>query len=341
MKAWRCVLVLGAAWLAGCTYSSEVPVGRDFGLEDFDCQVGSPAIVASVEDPASMHRLRARSGFAYVAAGTNGLAVIDVTDPEAPSLRGTLVHGEGSTTRVDLGATHAFVGAFADIVSVDISDPDAPEEIGFVSPGSGVEGLLVDGNHVFATNHRLYVADVSNPADPAIVDEIDIAGHVAGLDISNGYAFLGNAGQGLQVVDVSHPDAVSQLEGVQFDDRPLEGDETSRRDVAESGGWVFVSGIEGVLFILDATDPTALSLVAELGGFSSILGVVAAGAYVFVADAGSLHIVDASDPASASILHSVPMPGGVQATHVAVSGSHAFVTTDGAGLQIIDLNCAE
>ena len=98
--------------------------------------------------------VRLQDGMAYVAVGSDGLRVVDLTDPETPSLRGHL-DLEGISKDLVLDGDRAYVALGGEgIAAVDISDPDGPKLLDWeTTPGSS---LAIDFNPEV---HALFVAD--------------------------------------------------------------------------------------------------------------------------------------------------------------------------------------
>ena len=118
--------------------------------------------------------------YVYVAAGVNGLLVVDVSDPRKPVPtfqydpgldsygEGVVVNGEtlylsmvDSSSREDNGL-HIF----------DLCDPSSPRLLSKYPVTDGVEDLSVTGTHLAMANTLSGVAlfDIHAPANPTLVD---------------------------------------------------------------------------------------------------------------------------------------------------------------------------
>lgn len=75
----------------------EVAAGRAYLTDDVELKVldvsdpSAPALLAAVPTPAMSRALALRGDLAYIAAGSNGVAVVDVSDLDAPSTVGSFV----------------------------------------------------------------------------------------------------------------------------------------------------------------------------------------------------------------------------------------------------------
>ncbi|MEQ9206746.1 MAG: GC-type dockerin domain-anchored protein [Phycisphaerales bacterium] len=115
-------------------------------------------------------------------------------------------------------------------------------------------------------------------------------------------------------------------------------------DVAVVGDTAYLADGAAGIRILDVGDPAAPVLLGSYLGSGSFYGVTVAGDIVYANSAnqsfpgGTLHIFDASDPASPSPLHLFPSPDG-GAGAVAVSGDTACMIDSSAnGVFVFDVS---
>lgn len=96
-------------------------------------------------------------------------------------------------------------------------------------------------------------------------------------------------------------------------------------------------GSGGVVLVLDMTDLTGLTRVAELATPGVVWGLSVSGDMLLVAagDAG-LRVIDISDPASPTEVGFLDTAGSVR--RVAVTGVLALVADAGSGLRVIDIS---
>ncbi len=122
------------------------------------------------------------SGWAYVAGGVAGLHVVDVSDPAAPKLRGSLSTG-GMTEGVRVnGQTAVVIHAGGLLRTIDVSDARAPLPRGMLDlrqPGEGwgappfirLRALDLGGDtaHVAGIGVGWAIVDVKAPGAPRYV----------------------------------------------------------------------------------------------------------------------------------------------------------------------------
>ncbi|MHA1289726.1 MAG: LVIVD repeat-containing protein, partial [Candidatus Thorarchaeota archaeon] len=152
--------------------------------------------------------------YAYVAARSARLTVVDVSDPTNPAIVGSIYDATKlkDARAVYVSGNYAYVAANDNdyLTIVDISDPANPAVAGSVQDpqGDGAESIYVSGRYAFVKGaSRIIIVDVSNPSS---LSSDDIVNSLSGI----GYATVYVAGKYLydvcwggtfNVVDVSDP----------------------------------------------------------------------------------------------------------------------------------------
>ena len=192
---------------------------------------------------------------AYLASGSQGLQVVDITDPSAPSLLSTLtLAGLASAVAVvdsDLVVVGRRGGVGSGISFVDVTLPTAPTLRGQLG-----SGFIPDPRSIAVRDTIAFIADESlglvaigcgNPDAPGIVGSFT-ATPARDLDLSGNLLLVATRSVGLQVVNVSNP-AIPVLQS-QLATPPILG-------VARSGNSaVLFLGEEGAL-VVDLSNPSA------------------------------------------------------------------------------------
>lgn len=143
--------------------------------------------------------------------------------------------------------SHLLAGAVVCCVAVPTLAGDCPELVGRWPYGPSY-ALAASGNEAyFGNGTALMIADVSNPAAPEVVGELDLLSLIRDIDVSDMFAYVAVGEAGLRVVDVSTP---SNPIEVAFIDTP--GD---ARDVSLAEHYAFVADGAGGLRILDVSIP--------------------------------------------------------------------------------------
>jgi LVIVD repeat len=117
----------------------------------------------------------------FVTDATDGLGIVDATDPTAPKLVGKVATG-GDARGVVVNGTTAYVAAgSAGVIVVDVSNLSAPKVIGKAEIPGGT-ALRVDysaGKLFVAAWNDARVFDVSTPASPRLIGAVRIAGPIS------------------------------------------------------------------------------------------------------------------------------------------------------------------
>jgi hypothetical protein len=137
-------------------------------------------------------------GLLYIADGTGGLVVADVSTPNAASVVGRLpLEGSAQTVELDEGTMVAFVGlGSAGVATVDVRDAAAPSLLARVdTPGTALQIALANGHAFVADWNDTRVYDVRDASAPVLVATERIAvekfPRVLGIAAVDNYAFLG------------------------------------------------------------------------------------------------------------------------------------------------------
>jgi hypothetical protein len=235
-------------------------------------------------------------------APKDGVWVVDVSDPEAP----TEVHPAAGHTPAIHGAVHAlalqgtyaYVGIGPRLVVADVSDPSRPAIVGETGPlPPNVIDVAVAGDHAYAAlgTGGLRVLDISDPATPHEVGVCE--GSWVVMDMAGNYVYLAD-GAGLRVVDVSDPTAPHEAG---FCEAP------GATGVVVSGEFAYLTG-HSVEIRAGVTTGGRRNRVRRIRAWSSV------------------SVVDISDPATPTDVGPLEMPGPPgNAEAVAVADDYAYV----------------
>jgi hypothetical protein len=175
----------------------------------------NPVLTGKVFSSLRAQGITLSGAYAYLACGTNGLWIMNVTDlgnPWPVSFAST-----GNALDVTVRSNFAFVANGTDgLRIVDVSDPAHPSNVGHAglsgNNGAIAFGLSVSGNFacVAAYMDGLRIYDISDPANPTFVGAtvtgslamaVTVAGHYAYV---TGYTDTIND-YGLEIFDISDP----------------------------------------------------------------------------------------------------------------------------------------
>jgi hypothetical protein len=164
------------------------------------------------------------------------------------------------------------------------------------------------------------------------VGSFDTPGSAEDVFVRNGFAYVADYWQGLQIYDVSDPENVSSVGSF---DTP-----GTAYGVFVAGDYAYIADFGSGLRIIDISDPANPSAVGSYDTNGRAYSVQVVGNYAYIADGTSgICIVDVSDPANPSLVGAYDTPG--QAFDLFVEGDYAYVADHSQGLRVIDVSDAE
>ena len=150
-----------------------------------------------------------RGNYAYVGGESNGLKVVDISNPPSFPLVAILFTSR-EIRHLTTAGNYAYL-VFDDLgfTVVDISNPLAPLQVGDVDLGSGnPHDVTAAGSHVYVCANGFHVIDVSDPAAPAVVAFVPQQQTGAAAVVGD-YAYV--VAFGLNILDVSVPSAPQSI----------------------------------------------------------------------------------------------------------------------------------
>ncbi|MFH1843496.1 MAG: FlgD immunoglobulin-like domain containing protein [bacterium] len=168
----------------------------------------APKLLGSIQLGGFAERIQVIGDTAYLAMGSQaGLNVIDIAEPRTtePLASFPTDHSPGDLA---LAGDNAFlVNHGTSFLSLDITDPLAPEEVCKISlvDEASANRMVVDGNHAYITLERpgsFEVVDISDPDVPVAVGSVALSEDNGGLAIAGDHAYVGTFSD-LYIIDIS------------------------------------------------------------------------------------------------------------------------------------------
>ncbi|HEU4391286.1 MAG TPA: hypothetical protein VFV34_26035, partial [Blastocatellia bacterium] len=243
----------------------------------------TPTALSFVDIPGFANNVDVSGSYAYIAAGSAGLQVVDISDRAHPRVAASQSL-PGNANDVVVAGNFAYVAAgTAGLHIVNVSNPLSPVVTGSLNTGGEAWDVVVKGNQAYVANGAsgLAIIDISVRSAPARLGSLSLAGTSKGVDVDvvRNIAAVGLGGNGLAVVNVANASAPTLLS-------TLAGGDV--RDVAIAGNFVFLADFSRSFTSVDLTNPAAPVLRAStsqsLGGLLQDVvanGNIAAGADVF------------------------------------------------------------
>lgn len=282
--------------------------------------------------------VRVAGGVAYVARYVDGLRIVDVSNPAAPSDLGwspvalpdqSEIYNDVKIVDGPTGKRYALMGSSdRGVVVIDVTDPSAPAERGTFPPiPAGEDHVNV---HTLFTETRggvtraylantttvgLDVWDVTDPEAPAALGSYvdpdvatDFSAYLHDLYVQDGLVYLNYWGLGFIVVDANDPAAIAEVGQFNAYERRTNHSSwvttlTSGRKVAVVGDEDFTAHVR--IIDVDPAAPTYMQMIGELSlrPEVSVHNIMAFGdrAYISWYQDG-IRIVDLADPATPTVV---------------------------------------
>jgi hypothetical protein len=286
----------------------------------------SPTALSFVSIPGFANNVDISGNFAYVAAGSTGLQVVDVTDRRAPQIVGALdTPGNANDVRV-VGNRAYIADGSAGLRIIDVTNPASPVFLGALDTPGEANDVVVVGDRAYVADGAagLQIIDVSDPLAPRLLGTFDTPGIARGVDVSNTLAVIAD-GSSLRTVDISNPASPVARGNLAT---------TDARDVTVEGTVAYLADFTGSLKTIDFSTPTAPRLLAttpqSLGGI--LTDVAKVREFVFGADVffvNGVPIVNVGDPANPSVRARLDFPArDDNGTGIAVDNQFVYLTAD-------------
>lgn len=272
----------------------------------------------------------------YLATGSNGLTIIDISNPQQPSILTTIdTPGNLQDVAVNLDTIAFLADGQNGLLVYDISELNAIEQVGFFSDFLNANQVDINKGGVYISDRdsALHVMDVELDLSLQRVSSTEQQqGNAQSVDVNEMYAFVANANQGLQVIDIS--DSGVPVEVADYDSPG------AAKGVTVSGDFVFLSDGSSGVRILSLESPGTVDLeVTEIVVIDSpgeAHQVAIGDQHIYLADgSGGLQIISMANPSQPVTVGSEETPG--NATGIAVLGDYAYIADGESGLRIINI----
>lgn len=293
----------------------------------------TPGGLASIRIPGYANNVEVAGNYAYVAAGSTGLQIVDVADRGAPVVVASL-NTPGNSVDVRVIDNLAYVAdGSSGLQIINITNPTAPVLVGTLNTPGNAQDVVVYGNRAYIADgiSGLQIVDVSNPQSPTLMTSFNGASGTTakGVDVSGDIAVIAeqSSGSSLRLVNVSNPSAPVEAGLVQISGEA--------KDVFVRDRLAYVAAYTGGIQIVDFTDPSAASVVGTLqqgmtGGFVP-RDVVVAGDFLFAAEqlfpnaVPVVHVGTPSQPRYRGIIDFSPLAD-YAGTGIALDQSFVYMT---------------
>jgi hypothetical protein len=291
----------------------------------------SPVEVGSYVDSQTCTKGVYVSGnYAFLAEHFDGLVIIDISSPTTPVKVGecdTPIHARN----VHIQGNYAYVAAEdSGLRIINISNLSSPYETGYYNPTSDVNEVFVKNNYAYLSqDNGLQVLNVSNPSSPSEISFVPITDSY-GLCSEGNNTYVASSYDGLRVYDTSNPTSINEVGYYKPTIFRQATDVFIKDNKAYIVGWDYGAGLS----IIDVSNPTIPSnSILDTPGSAN--GVDIKNNYAYVADYGSMKVVNIQNVMAPANISSFPSLG--SAKDIVTSNKYAYLANQYHGIQIINI----
>lgn len=232
----------------------------------------TPRLISSIYIPFRGRVMSVKDSLAYVTTGNTLLAVVDISNPFSPSLRGS-ISGSPSTS-VSIAVAHPLVLANTGIGfwTIDVRDPDHPLTLAHFATGDAASNIEILDDFLFLCSLKagLFVVDISNSQNPQFISNLSLGGWVDDIAIIDslaflsGYPFGGNLPPQLSIVNLAqpiYPRTIAQVSVLSVLPPPLGGLHPTALAISENHAFVTHNWGVSIINISDKTNPQLVKLI--------------------------------------------------------------------------------
>ncbi len=234
--------------------------------------------------------------FVFIADGSFGLQVIDVTHPDAPAIISSFsLYNHSPAVHVAVSGHYAYLTDYDYVYVIDINDLSHPTESCHFTADDlpGVAGFAIDGNYLFlAAPSGLSIFDITQPLHPRKTGSVGF--HTVGetnVVINNKHAYV-TIQDSIQVIDVSDKKSPKKIS--RFYTKGVSN------NIWMEGNRIFLAKGWAGAQIIDAGNPDSLFEIASFDSnnklFSPSFGMAVNKNIIYVSHgAKGLEVVDISN----------------------------------------------
>jgi len=335
------------------------------GLHIFDISTASdPEWLIRVETDGDAEDVDFADGYAFVAMGDAGLAIVDVDPVDSASVENTVDTTNARAVCVDGG--YAYVADYnSGLRIIDIDPVGDAHVVKTVSTIGNSVDVAVQGGYAGIADEAggFHIVNIDPPETAAIVKSVGTADDCEGVFVEGDYAYLAVKYEGIQIVKINPPSSADIINTVDTSGVAYK--------VNVSNGHAFVADANVGLYIINVDPPESAEVVTyvESPGNPSnlvaesqaglyfidvaaiddpqIVGIAPTAGYATGIDTGNgyaylsnfnagTHIVLVDPPENAAFADQLNGPG--QSYGIAVADGLAYAAAGSAGLVVFDID---
>ena len=305
-----------------------------------------PEVITVIETPGNVQGVAINKDIvAYLADGTNGLLVYDITNLNAIELVGSYDNFlDANQVVLDLGALY-ITDKDSALYVVDAEVTLSAESVSSTEQQQGTaHAVAVNDDLAFLVfaDQGLRVINISNPSTTSEVATYDSPGASVDVTLSGDFIYLADGAAGLQVLFLETSTQNTEITAIAGVDTPGEANQA-----AVVGQTIYLADGSGGLSVISMVNPAQPLLLGTEDTPGEAKGVAVLGDYAYVADGEAglriINILDGSKPAEVG---AVDTPGNAKRVALGTLPNqanrlYAFIADGGGGLRVIDVTVPE
>lgn len=255
--------------------------------------------------------------YAVRVGGTPDFVILDVTNPSAPNMVGSLSLA-GSPGGIAVSGNYAYVATSdnnAEFQVISVANPAAPSVVATLNAPFSDDGIgvFVSGTRAFMTrtgSDDLVIINIANPLAPSTLSTMSLPSNPFDVVNIGNYLYLASNdnAQELQVINITNPSSPSQVGSLN-----LSGNSDAYAIAGFDTTVVIGRGGGSELDIVDVSNPAAPALLGSIsfGGTANDITLGNGNTYVFMATSdgsSEFKVVDIFDPTTPSLVSSINTP---------------------------------
>ncbi|UOA08748.1 Ig-like domain-containing protein [Methylobacter sp. S3L5C] len=284
----------------------------------------NPIALSSITIPGYANNVDISGDYAYVAAGSKGLQIINVSNRSTPVIIGSL---DTAGTAIDVRVV-GNIAYLADgdhgLQIIDVTNPATPSLLASFDTAGIAQDVKVDNQFAYIAdgNSGLEIVDVRKPAQPLSVGSITGLGEARGVDVQDNNVVV-VAGSSIYVIDITNK--INPVQKGSLGIGPVQ-------DIALKDNYAYVAAYSSGWKVIDITDPNQPAIV---GGDISFAprDIELTDGFAFAAEQlfpNVVAYVNIEDPANAVFQGTIDLSrlGDYAGTGIALDSNFVYITEE-------------
>ncbi|WP_017444946.1 Ig-like domain-containing protein [Gayadomonas joobiniege] len=206
-----------------------------------------PDGVASLSLSSSVKDNQVSGDYVYIAAGSSGLIVVDISDKQNPKEVASLdLEGDSSDVKV-LGDYVYLATGSSGVQVINVSEPTQPVFVTQLDTNGNAVDMAMQNNYLYVVSGEggLEILNIEQPNLPFIVSRLDNLGNLLSVDVSGDRVAVADRSS-LLMIDIQDPGSPMRLGSVNIG---------NIRAVALSGDYAYVACYTCGYKVIDVSNP--------------------------------------------------------------------------------------